>query len=81
MTNNRIDPTAAPTEPAARAVSPTGAPWIPPAVVPYLVALGGVAGSVIALAPEHTIAHRVSVAVLGILGLLGLASPGLRRRQ
>lgn len=73
MPNNRIDPTAAPT-------SPTGQPILPPKAVPWLIALVGAAWTATEVLPPHTIAYKVAWGIAGIGALLGIASPGMRRK-
>jgi hypothetical protein len=62
-------------------VSPTGAPVIPPAVVPWLVGLVGIATVVTQTVPSNTIGWKVASIIVGLGGMFGLASPGLRRQQ
>lgn len=61
-------------------VSPTGLPRLPDWVPPVATAIGSVAFAVSQIAPEHTVAHKVSVAVLGFLTLVGLNSHGWRKK-
>ena len=68
----RINPLAAP--------SPTGMPFVPVSLVPYLTALVGLAWALDLVLPPHTIAARIANAVVGAGAMVGLASPGLRRR-
>jgi len=64
------------------AVSPTGTPWLPPGVVPWLVLAYAVTmavlGTLTVQYPE-TRGFSVALSIVGALGAaLGLASPGLR---
>lgn len=63
---------------ATVAVSPTGAPVIPPTAVPWLVGLVGLATVATQTLPPHTIAFKVASIVVGLGSIFGLASPGLR---
>lgn len=74
MSENRIDPTAAPSS------SSNGVPVVSPKIVPVLLAVAAVAGAVVAIAPEHTLAAKLAQGVLAALAVVGIASPGLRRR-
>lgn len=65
---------------AIESESPTGKPLIPPAVVPWLALLGVVAEVVSYAVPPHTVAAQVAAKVVSVMALLGLASPGWRRR-
>lgn len=82
---NRIDPLAPPPKPDAEA-SPTGAPLLPPKYVPHaiaiLTALGGIAALPtmgVTLIPVG-ICHAALVATIVLAPLLGVASPGLRKK-
>lgn len=66
-------------ERVSAAISPTGAPMLPAKAVPWLVALVGVAGVAAQVLPEHTVAHKIALAVMGFGALLGIASPGWRK--
>jgi hypothetical protein len=66
-------------EGTAITVSPTGAPVLPPVIVPWLVGLVGLAGLGAQLLPPNTIAAHVCAGIFSLGALLGLASPGLRR--
>jgi hypothetical protein len=68
-------------EMVAKATSPTGVPVIPPAAVPWLTSVVGIAGILAASLPEHTVGARVAQLVFALGAALGLASPGLRRKQ
>lgn len=79
------DPVAVPIPPtpAAPAVSPTGAPLLPPKLVPYALYVATVAVAV-TMAPDLGI--TLPAAVLGaakfltlLATLFGLASPGVRK--
>lgn len=81
-----VDP-AAPTPPypppvIAPEVSPTGKALVPPKLVPYVVALVGVAAALVAapMAGIHLPAIVTNVAALVVLlaPVFGVASPGLR---
>lgn len=65
-------------EPLAKDISPTGLPLLPAKAVPVVGVVLALAIAVSQLAPEHTLAHKAALAVLGLASLLGLASPGLR---
>lgn len=61
--------------------SSTGTPWIPPAIVPYLIMLAVFAGAIEnAFPPDHVVA-KVCHALVTASAVLGMASPGLRRRS
>lgn len=60
--------------------SPTGKPLLPPAVVPWLTAAVAVAIALEQTLPPNTMGARVASAVVGVAALLGLVSPGLRRK-
>lgn len=60
--------------------SPTGAPRLPPSVVPYAAALVGVAAVLMPFLPAHTVAFQVCAAILGAGVTIGIASPGLRKK-
>lgn len=62
------------------AASPTGIPFLPPKAVPWVVAVVGIAGVLSGVLPEHTIGDRIAEGVVWLGALLGIASPGLRRR-
>lgn len=62
-------------------VSPTGAPMLPPRLVPWLAALVGLAAILSQSLPPHTAASKVAAVIAGLGGVLGVASPGLRRQQ
>lgn len=64
----------------AKEASPTGVPVLPPAAVPWLVGLVGLATVATQTLPEHTVAFKVASLIVGLGGLFGLASPGLRRK-
>ncbi len=57
-----------------------GTPWISPAVVPYLIALVVFAGALEASFPPDHVVARVCHAIMTAGAVLGMASPGLRRR-
>lgn len=65
-------------------ISPTGSPLIPPKAVPWLALLVGAAGVVAALPtmgmslPPTVVAIATAVVALG--AVLGIASPGARKR-
>lgn len=61
-------------------VSPTGAPVVPVNLVPWLVGVVGVAGVLAHTLPPHTIAAQICGLVFQFGGLLGLASPGVRKQ-
>lgn len=61
-------------------VSPTGVPSIPTAYVPYLVTLVGLATIATQVLPPHTMAFKIASGLVGLGGILGLASPGLRKK-
>lgn len=71
----RIDPLGAP-----KPISPTGAPLIPVAFVPFLVAVVAIAEGLAQFLPEYTVGARIAHAVAGLGLVFGLASPGLRKR-
>lgn len=60
--------------------SPTGAPVISPAVVPWLVGIVAVAGALSEVLPEHTIGAYACRTIFFIGSALGLVSPGLRKK-
>lgn len=59
--------------------SPTGRPLIPPALVPWLTAVGALAVALEQVLPPHTVAAKAAHAVVAVAALLGLVSPGWRR--
>lgn len=60
-------------------VSPTGTPVIPPAAVPYIASVVAAAAVVHEMVPNPTV--QLVTAILTAIGaVLGIASPGLRRR-
>ncbi len=59
--------------------SPTGTPILPPAAIPYLVGVAGIAATAETVLPPHTVAAHVARFVLLLMSVLGIASPGLRR--
>jgi hypothetical protein len=59
--------------------SPTGVPVIPPKVVPWLAALVGVAGVAMQFLPAHTIGFKLAAGIVSLGGLVGIASPGIRK--
>jgi hypothetical protein len=70
--------TSTPTTPQPSS-SPTGAPVVPPAIVPWLVGLVGLAAVGAQTLPPHTLGAKVCAGIVALGGVLGLASPGLRR--
>lgn len=66
--------------PSAPVVSPTGAPMIPPKVVPYLVGVCVAAEVAAQVLPAESVWAKIAHIVAGGCGLLGIASPGLRRK-
>jgi hypothetical protein len=60
------------------AISPTGAPLIPPSAVKYLTAGGAVLVALDGVFPANTIAAHVIHVLVGLVALFGIASPGLR---
>lgn len=61
-------------------VSPTGAPGIPPAAVPWITGLVALALVAARTLPPHTVAAQVAGGLVDVAVLLGLASPGWRRK-
>ncbi len=61
------------------APSPTGQPVLPVKVVPWLAAVVGAAGIGLTLLPSHTLGYKICGLVVAFGGLIGIASPGLRR--
>lgn len=61
-------------------VSPTGAPVLPPSVVPYLVILVAVAGALPLLPGLPPLVAAICGVVVAVGSALGIASPGLRRQ-
>jgi hypothetical protein len=55
-------------------------PLIPPKVVPWLAAIGAIAMSVQATVPEHTVGWKVASGVVSALALIGIISPGWRKK-
>lgn len=72
MSENRINPLAGPT-------SPTGPVVVPLWIGPLASALGAVALAVSQIAPAHTLAHKLALAVVGIVGVFGPLSAGWRK--
>lgn len=72
----RINPI---TPASSSTASPTGVPWVPPKVVPFLLVLAGVAGGVAYWAPDGGAVDAIAKGALAILSFVGIASPGLRR--
>jgi len=72
-------------DPAAP-VSPTGRPLVPAALVPYLLALGGLAAVVATLAEagifgaQSVLVAKLAEGVVAMAGLATGASPGLRAK-
>jgi hypothetical protein len=63
----------------ASSSSSYGPPLVPVKVVPWLVAVVGLAGAAVQTLPPHTIAWKVAAAITSFGGLFGVVSPGLRR--
>lgn len=59
--------------------SPTGVPLIPPKVVPFLVGVCVAAEIAAQVLPPESIWAKIAHIVAGGCGLLGIASPGLRK--
>lgn len=62
------------------AESPTGKPVIPPALMPYVAGIVAVALVGAQTFPEHTIAARICTGIVMVGSVLGLVSPGWRRK-
>jgi hypothetical protein len=62
-------------------VSPTGAPLIPPAYVPYAAAAVAGAAVVQQVAEPGSVVAVIASVVLAVGAVLGIASPGLRKRR
>lgn len=60
-------------------VSPTGTPIIPPAAVPYIAGVVGIAGVVHEAVPNPTV-QLVTAIILAVGAVLGIASPGWRKQ-
>ena len=60
--------------------SPTGQPLIPPKAVPYLT-VAVAAAVVVHETVHHPTAQLITGILLAVASVLGLASPGLRRKQ
>lgn len=60
--------------------SPTGQPLLSPKLVPYLIVAIAVAEAVAQSVPPGTLAAKIAHGFVTLGALLGLASPGLRRR-
>ena len=54
--------------------------WIPPKVLPWAAAIVGLAGIGVGLFPQETIAFKVCAGIMGVGVVLGIASPGMRKR-
>jgi len=63
----------------APAVSPTGSPIIPVKLAPYAAAVAAVAGGLLAILPEHTVAWKVCTVITGLAAALGIVSAGARK--
>lgn len=78
--DNRIDPTAAPTDPAIAPLSPTGTPKMSPRVVPWVLMIGAVAGlELCAHSAPAPYALFCQVGAVALGAALGIASPGWRK--
>lgn len=62
-------------------VSPTGTPVLSPKVVPWLTALASVLAAGVATLPSHTLAWRICAGLSGLFGIMGIVSPGLRKKD
>ena len=62
-------------------VSPTGAPLIPPAYVPYAAAAVAGAAVVQQVAEPGSTPGIIASVLLAIGAVLGIASPGMRKRR
>lgn len=60
------------------ATSPTGIPAIPPKAVPYLLGVVS-AAAYVAQSYPGTLPGKVAGVIVALAGLLGIASPGLRK--
>lgn len=60
--------------------SPTGIPFLPPKAVPWVVFVVGVAGVAAGVLPDHTWGDKIAEWIVWGGALIGIASPGLRRR-
>jgi hypothetical protein len=61
-------------------LSPTGTPVIPPKAVPVLAALPALLTGIGLALPANTIAyHWLPLLASGLMGLLGILSPGWRK--
>lgn len=59
--------------------SPTGLPYIPPKVVPWVAAAIAAAGIATQFLPAHTIGFKVAAGIVALGGVLGIVSPGARK--
>jgi hypothetical protein len=76
--NDPAEPMASP--PVVALKSPTGQPLIPPKAVPYLVGVCAAAEIVAQVAPAEHWSAKVAHIIAGACLLLGISSPGLRRK-
>ena len=53
---------------------------IPSKALPWIAGLVGLAGVGLGVFPEHTIAFKVCAGIMGAGVVLGIASPGMRKR-
>jgi hypothetical protein len=77
-TTPTVPPQALPT--AQLAASPTGLPMLPPKAVPWVGAALACLAAIVPFVPSHTLYAQFAPLGISLLGgLLGIASPGLRR--
>lgn len=67
-----------PEVPSIQLVSPTGQPLIPPSAVKYLTAGGAIVVALSEVIPPYTVVGHLLSIFAKVVGLIGLASPGLR---
>jgi hypothetical protein len=65
---------------STKEASPTGTPLLPPKAVPWVALLVGLAATGAAIFPADSVAGKVCTVLVGLGGVLGVASPGLRRK-
>jgi hypothetical protein len=59
--------------------SPTGTPVVSQLIVKGATVIVGIAATLVAVLPPHTIGFKVCVAIVGFGTMFGIVSPGVRR--
>lgn len=80
MTENRISADGTtPADGSYPPISPTGAPWLPVWLVPWVVGLTTAAGLAVTIAAPHTIVFKIATIILALAPAVSAASPGMRK--